>query len=848
MLRSVLSLTVALTMAGWSCPLTAQTVVISELGYIFPPGYHGGAAVDLRLGLYDPTDDLQFFLLDDSEEAKLTLHGPAGRLLMQGVPYLSGPKGYRPLPMPRERPARLQLPAVSKNRMLRIQIANANGAGQIHRFLISPDRAIHEDPENSTSSQALPALPTAVLGCLTQHEEVDRYSFQADLTGPVTARLMARQLGAPFHGALEAHDQQGQLLTDTADTTGIDPSIAFFVQQGEFYTVSVRDLDFRGHRSFVYRLSLRAEPHIITTNPVVGRRGAQLPVRFIGYGLQTRSMKLETVVETITFPHDPQVTDFQAPLTTEFGKTSYSIRLDNIPQRSYPDRPANKAPEPVHADTGITRTFGANVDEHVYILDAKADEFWTVRATARAVGSPVDLALVIRDANGETIAENDDLPRTTDPAIHFQASTAGPFQVSVRNLSGQSGATAFYYLELRQAAPGFRLQLESQQVQLPVGETAELVLRAQRSGGFNGTIRIEAKGVPEGVTIQPGNPFEIPAGKNMLKVTFACRPDSSSQAALLSFTGSAQLDGVQVRHPAWAPDNSNLAAREPEFTSAIMLVRTLKPRIKIKPEESDERTVHRGSTHLGGVLFERLEGYDGEVLVTLSGSQETKFRQGFGGPDVRLEADALHLFYPCFLPEWLETLDAYRGRLNAVASVRDGQGFGRQLITRFPPNTSFGITIEGALLRLSHQSQELTVPRGASFDLPIRISRSPKLTVPIQLQLIVPAVLKDLVFTNPETLPTGKSNVYYKIQSLDKPALNGRHRLTVRALASQRSALFPTIVDAGVSPLDPGLIELMKQGQMPVMSETHFLVHFVGDTGPAIEKRPERHSILPKDL
>ena len=845
--RCVILLIAALTVAAWNYRLTAQTVVIPELGYVFPPIHRGGETVDLMLGLYDPTADLQFFLFADAGNASLELRGPAGRLLMHGAPFFSGPKGYRPLPMPRERPARLQLPVVSENRVLRMQIANANGASRIHRFLISPQRPVHEVPDNTGLPQRLPALPTTVLGCLTRHEEVDRYTFQTNATCPVTVELMARQLGSPFHGLLEVRDLEGTLLADVAATTGLDPTLTFAGQANRLYTVSVRDLDFHGHRSFVYGLEIQPGPRVIATNPLVGCRGTERRVRFIGYGLQTSGMKLESVVRTVQFPNDPEMADFQFPLKTEFGETSHRIPLDNVEQESHLTLTVDGF-KPIRSNIGITNAFERDTDEHVYSFHPENESYWTLRATARAFGSPVDLALSIRDPKGKTIVENDDVPGTTDAAIHFQAPSAGPFRVAVRNLSGQRGPSAYYHLEIRRTRPGFRLQLQSQQVQVPVGGKTEMELQVQRRGGFRDAIRVEIEGAPDDVVFQQGNPIEIAAGSDSLKVVVECGPESASHAAMITFTATALVDGAQIRQPVWAPDDSNLAAQQPEFTSSVMLVRTLKPRIKIKPEESDERTVHRGSTHLGGVLFERLEGYQDEVLVTLSGSQEAKFRQGFGGPDVLLPAGASHLYFPCFLPEWLETLDAYRGRLNAVATVRDHQGHLRQLVTRFPPNTSFGITIEGALLRLSHREGTLTIPSGESFTLPLRVSRSPKLTVPVHLQLIAPTHLNHLVSAQSVTVSAGQSSAVLHVQTLRVSGLRGNHKFSVRAISSEHSTLFPTIVDAGVSPLDPQLIELMKRGQSPVMAETQFQVHFVETAGTGSQQQPAKQvSILPRD-
>src|ERR1019366_6357612 len=98
------------------------------------------------------------------------------------------------------------------------------------------------------------SLPMTVSGRLSKNEEVDRYRFVAAKDGPITCDLMARRLGAKFLGIVEVHDGKGRLIADALGTSGADPSLTFAAKAGAEYIVSVRDLDFGGDRSFVYRL------------------------------------------------------------------------------------------------------------------------------------------------------------------------------------------------------------------------------------------------------------------------------------------------------------------------------------------------------------------------------------------------------------------------------------------------------------------------------------------------------------------------------------------------------------------------------------------------------------------
>jgi hypothetical protein len=97
-----------------------------EAGYIYPAGGKAGTTVNVQLAGFDWTPDLQFFFSDP--RIKLELLGPPGPVLVAPPPYWFGPKAYiTALPMPREIPARLTLPADLPPGPVRWQMANANG-------------------------------------------------------------------------------------------------------------------------------------------------------------------------------------------------------------------------------------------------------------------------------------------------------------------------------------------------------------------------------------------------------------------------------------------------------------------------------------------------------------------------------------------------------------------------------------------------------------------------------------------------------------------------------------------------------------------------------------------------
>ena len=207
---------------------------------MFPSGAKGGTTVDVTLGGYDWTPDMQLFVHDP--RIKLELIGPPSPVLVPEPPYWFGAKGRGPAwPLPREFPARLTIPADVPSGLVRWQAANANGSSPVGLFYVGDLPEIVEDA-NRKSPQVLPSLPVTVSGQIRKIEEIDRYEFSAPKTGPVTIELLARQLGSPLHGMLQVRDAAGHVVVDAADTEGRDITETFIARAQEKYIVSLHDL------------------------------------------------------------------------------------------------------------------------------------------------------------------------------------------------------------------------------------------------------------------------------------------------------------------------------------------------------------------------------------------------------------------------------------------------------------------------------------------------------------------------------------------------------------------------------------------------------------------------------
>jgi hypothetical protein len=752
----------------------ANAQLAPEIGYVHPSGGKAGTTVDVILGGYDWTPDMQLFVHDP--RIKIEITGPPSAVLVPDPPYWFGAKGRGPAwPIPREVPARLTIPADVPPGLVRWQVANANGASPAGWLHVGSVPEIVEDSKRK-DAQVLPSLPVTVSGRIQRIEEIDRYQFSVPKAGPITLELIARRLNSPLHGMLQVRDATGRVVLDVADTEGRDLTTTILAQADMKYELSLHDLDFAGDRSYVYRLTLTPGPHVLAAYPAAGQRGQTRPIEFVGIGLATGAEKLESITRDVPFPASPDATSFAYTLETPFGPARpFTLLVSDVAEQLEPAAPA----APLMAPTAITGAIESRFGTDQYSVGMKKGEKWVIAAQARAIGSPLDLEVAIFDADGKQLAIDDDSPGTTDAEISFAAPADATYRVVVADRSGQSGSRAANYrLSILPQREDVSLTIPAL-LGIPLGGQAKLAVKADRVGGFKGAIPITLAGLPAGVTA-PADPA-IPEGKNDLAIDLTCAADAATGAALCAVTASPKFgDRTETR-----------------TVGSVLLATTMKPRIKITPEGLDDvRKIQRGSTFLAPLLIERLEGYAGPITLEMTAKQQ-RHRQGLASDEFVVAPGAKRVEYPIFVPEWMETTKTSRMILNGAVKVADPKGNVRTLLQR--QELRIGILPEGALMKLSHSAGEPVAAPGAEVRIPLSLSIAAGLRDPVEINVIPDASQSGLLSADPIRLTPGGRDAILSVRLANDPKLIGEQSITIRATA-------------------------MKDGRWPVISETVVLV------------------------
>ncbi|MBA4191669.1 MAG: hypothetical protein C0467_27125 [Planctomycetaceae bacterium] len=772
---------------AFAAPASAQ--LTPEVGYVYPPGGKAGTTVSVHLGGAEWTPDMQFFVHD--KRVKLEILGSPGELLIPPPPYWFGAKGrLSALPLLRERPAKFVLPADLPPGPIRWQAANANGATSTGVFIVGTGTEVVED-EKRSAPQTLAALPVTVSGRLWKNEEVDRYRFTVAKAGPITCALTARKLGSGFNGVLEVYDAKGKLVADDVDTEGHDPVLTFATTAGGEYTVAVRDIDHAGDRSFTYRLEVRPEPRVLATVPAVGKRGETRAVEFFGVGLANGGAGLESLKASVAFPAG-EADSFTYQLKTPWGTVPHTFALSDLPEA------VGTALTVPGAVTGVLDK--PNADARFTLTGKKGDR-WSIAADARRFGSPLDVTLRLLGPDGKQVATNDDLPGTTDAGLEFTVPADGSYQLVVEDKSGAAGSkTAIFRVSVRVPVDGYTLHVAAQKMSLVLGTKVPLAVKATRNGAFKGPITLAIAGLPAGVTTTPAT-LVIPADKADLAITLDVAADAAVTAGLVTITGTADVGGKPMMRAVRAPlpsTTGNLAPRSPEETETLLAAITMKPRVKGAPVDKDTgRKVPRGSTHPADVTLERLEGFTGEIVLRQAARQSYQV-QGITGRDLIVPPDVTKTAFPCFMPEWLETSRTSRMGIMAEVKVADPKGNVRTLLA--PISGFVTMTMEGALLKLSHPEGEVQSKPGEAIVVRVRLAKSPRLVDAVKLELVA-SEHGDVAKADPVVVQPGQADADFRIV-VASGKLVGEHVFTIRGTAVQ-------------------------PGNLPVVSETEVRVTFL---------------------
>ena len=428
------------------------------------------------------------------------------------------------------------------------RVLTPHGASTVGQLVIARDRVISETDDNNSMDKAQTVdLPSTICGRIERAEDVDYFRFSATSGTHYVFHVLSMRLQDRIHDLQQHSDPLLALRSGTGATLAVsdnhyfaDPFIAWQCPADGEYLLEIRDVRYQGNQYWTYAIEAHSRPHVFVTNPVAINPQQSGDVNIVGtipdLNLAAHIDRQPSVdfesVETATQINGQPTNPFQLCLTTR-----------TVVAETDAENHVRDAAQVIEIGTVVEGAIEQQSDVDLYRFAAKKGEQFNFEVVARRVGSTLDSVLRILDSEGRSRSENDDLRlfRHThaDSRIdNWSAPEDGDYFLEVRDLHLRGGDDYVYALVTKRAIPEFALYLDTDKTQLTPGTSGVLFVNAERFAGFDEEIRLEIKGLPEGVTADCGR---ILKSQRDGCIILTAAPDAGVALNNVSVFGTAML-------------------------------------------------------------------------------------------------------------------------------------------------------------------------------------------------------------------------------------------------------------------------------------------------------------------
>ena len=555
---SIIFTLLSLLLCGGAAAQQRAQVKPAHIGYLFPAGGQQGTTFQVKVGgenIYGAT------------EAVISGTGVTVR-----VTDAVDPDADMDI-FKKNAKKRMKGAAISEVVTVKVTITPDAAPGTRDLFLLAPGGAsnklsfqvgeLKEVSENEPNNDKklpdrLPVLPVTINGQITPGD-IDYFKFTAKqgqhLVAEVSARVLipyiADAVPGWFQPIVSLLNAQGAEVT-RADSFRFsqDPVLFYDVPADGEYLLAIHDSIYRGRADFVYRIRLGELPYITDIYPLGTTRSHQpLAVQVTGTNLPG---------DSATVSVDRAEPGHRAIFFNRGGVTSNTLRFSvgDMPE-IFAEEKETSLQKPLFVTTPVV------VNGRIR-APAKADYFSflgyqgqtiCIEVMARRLGSPLDSFLVLLDAKGEKVAENDDVKDKGEGIITHQADSAitcvlpndGIYTVKLYDTQARGGRAYAYRLRISPPMPDFELRAGPAAVLVARGGSAPMSIYAIRKEGFTGEIKIGFDGAASGLSL---NGAVIPAGMDKVRLTVSAAPDAPASARIVHLSGRALVGDVEIVRPA----------------------------------------------------------------------------------------------------------------------------------------------------------------------------------------------------------------------------------------------------------------------------------------------------------
>lgn len=349
-----------------------------------------------------------------------------------------------------------------------VRFVGPAGVSGLRLLMVDDLATVLDNSANKTIETAQPvAFPAAVDGAC-EAESYDYYKISVAAGQRISVEVVGRRLGSPVDPVVRLIDASGREFAFSDDEPGIGYDCRFmhtFAAAGD-YLLEVSDRGNKGSPSHRYRLRIGDFPLVTAPFPTGGPAGGTVRVAVAGAQVEGVSPM------TVALPQgaSASLVSLAAKFNTGAGSAPLTLLTSTLPEQI--EMEPNDAPESATraAIPGVFNgRFEVPKDRDWFEFSAKAGQRFRFIGITRALGSPTDLFMRLRKADGTVLAEAED-SGADEGIIDFAFTEDGVFRLSVEdNLSRRGGPEHVYRVEVEPYRPGFTLALDADKFDVPKG-------------------------------------------------------------------------------------------------------------------------------------------------------------------------------------------------------------------------------------------------------------------------------------------------------------------------------------------------------------------------------------------
>jgi hypothetical protein len=456
-------------------------------------------------------------------------------------------------------------------------------------FIDSALTEIKKTGQPDTPAAAQTVVPNAAINGRSKANSVDYYRLPLLKNQRVIVECRALRLDSSMRGILSLATDAGiELVRGIPGHDRVDPVIDFVAPDTGDYLLALHDLMYGG--DLPYRLIVSDHPAIEVVFPPVIEPGTTRELEVLGRNLPRGTAShvamaggppLERAVIGVGVsqpgcdPRRPGIRDIIHPPS--------AANLTRGLQLWPPDWPCALAPFTLLEVTGpvivehepnegpgsaqaiepavtICGRFDRPGDVDVYRFKAKRGQTLAVDLVCDRMQKPGDPVVIVRDTKGTELAVLDDqasnlnalTQMNRDPAGLVTIAQDGEYFITILERSGRGSPRHLYVLRLGPPEPDFAPVIcheynDPTSALVRQGCCALYEVAVSRRGGFEGTVMIEAQGLPNGVSCPP---FPVGPRAEQAPLVLHAEPDAQEWSGMIRVVAWAEIGGRRVERAA----------------------------------------------------------------------------------------------------------------------------------------------------------------------------------------------------------------------------------------------------------------------------------------------------------